>query len=224
MLVPIATNALLASDHFPQATDTWEEKTNEEKTWHEWKDTYFSANESHENRLRDVGDTCDQDFGTPTSNNPKNPYHTRIYLGYFNNMSDASANEAIAGSLVAAGISSMAKILENLNLLNAMVVMEVASLYADMENSSSKTANSNLDGLLSNTGYCWSHGYKVSKTHTRESCTKRKYGHKKKATRRNPMGVSDWNKVWGTWQEVSDHYNTKLNIPTNVNFSCLKWM
>ena len=31
------------------------------------------------------------------------------------------------------------------------------------------------------------------------------------------MGVSDWNKGWGTWQEGSKHYKIKLNIPTNVN-------
>ena len=44
MLIAISTKAILASDRFPQATDAWEEKTDEDKTWSEWKDTYLAAN------------------------------------------------------------------------------------------------------------------------------------------------------------------------------------
>ena len=44
MSVAIATKAILESDCLPRATDAWEEKTDEEKTRDEWKDTYLSSN------------------------------------------------------------------------------------------------------------------------------------------------------------------------------------
>ena len=115
-----------------------------------------------------------------------------------NKISDAVANAATSGSLNASAISITYKSLETLSLANTTLVREVASLRADLARSSSQTANTNLDGRLSKTGYCRYHGYKVSKTHTSESCTKRKYGHKEKATSRNPMGGDYWNKGWGT--------------------------
>ena len=82
-------------------------------------------------------------------------------------MQDTVANAATSGSVDAAEISRMAKRLKTPTLDNAMLAIEVASLYADLANSSSHTAKSKLDGRFSKTGYCWYHGYKVSKTHTR---------------------------------------------------------
>ena len=88
---------------------------------------------------------------------------------HLNNMSDGADNTATVGSLDAAGISIMAKSLETLTLSNKNLVREVASPRADLANSSSQMAKSNIDGCFSKTGYCWSHGYKASKTHTSES-------------------------------------------------------
>ena len=113
-------------------------------------------------------------------------------------MTDDVANAAKSRSLDVANISSMDKSPYTLTLSNATMVRGVASLRDDLANSSSQRSNSNPYGRFSKIGYCWSHGYKVSKTHTSESCTKIKNGHKEKATRRNPMGVSDWNKGWVT--------------------------
>ena len=89
----------------------------------------------------------------------------------------------------------MAKSLENLTLANATFVKEVALLRAELAaNVSSHRSNPSPDSRFSKTGYCWSHGYKFSKTHTSDSCTKRKDGHKYKATSRNTMEDSDYNK------------------------------
>jgi hypothetical protein len=45
-------------------------------------------------------------------------------------------------------------------------------------------------------GYCWSHGYKVTKNHTSKTCKTRKDGHKEEATRANTMGGSKDNINW----------------------------
>jgi hypothetical protein len=42
--------------------------------------------------------------------------------------------------------------------------------------------------------YCWTHGYKVGKTHTSLTCNTPKPGHKTEATRANNMGGSQANK------------------------------
>ena len=45
-------------------------------------------------------------------------------------------------------------------------------------------------------GYCWSHGYKVTKTHNSKTCKFQKEGHKEGATRENTMGGSTDNIHW----------------------------
>jgi hypothetical protein len=42
--------------------------------------------------------------------------------------------------------------------------------------------------------YCWTHGYKVGKTHTSLTCNTRKPGHKVEATRADNMGGSQANR------------------------------
>jgi phage shock protein A len=42
--------------------------------------------------------------------------------------------------------------------------------------------------------YCWSHGYKVGKTHTSRTCNTPKPGHKMEATRADNMGGSQANR------------------------------
>jgi hypothetical protein len=42
--------------------------------------------------------------------------------------------------------------------------------------------------------YCWTHGYKVGKNHTSQTCNTRGPGHKAEATRDNNMGGSQTNK------------------------------
>jgi hypothetical protein len=42
--------------------------------------------------------------------------------------------------------------------------------------------------------YCWTHGYKVGKTHTRLTCNTRSLGNKAEATRTDNMGGSQANK------------------------------
>jgi hypothetical protein len=46
----------------------------------------------------------------------------------------------------------------------------------------------------STTNYCWTHGFKLSSTHTGITYKTQKPGHKKEATRENNMGGSQANK------------------------------
>ena len=46
------------------------------------------------------------------------------------------------------------------------------------------------------TGYCWSHGYMVGKTHTLGLCIKKKEGHKDKETCADIIGGQTFNSGW----------------------------
>jgi hypothetical protein len=46
----------------------------------------------------------------------------------------------------------------------------------------------------SSSNYCWTHGYKIVKTHTSLTCNTPKPGHKTEATRADNMGGSQANK------------------------------
>jgi hypothetical protein len=46
----------------------------------------------------------------------------------------------------------------------------------------------------SSRNYCWTHDYKVGKTHTSLTCNTPKTGHKAEATRANNMGGNQANK------------------------------
>ncbi len=45
-------------------------------------------------------------------------------------------------------------------------------------------------------GYCWTHGHRVRKSHTSETCTNRAEGHDNKATSKDTKGGSTANKDW----------------------------
>jgi len=45
-------------------------------------------------------------------------------------------------------------------------------------------------------GYCWTHGHRVCKSHTSETCANKAEGHKDKATSKDTMGGSTANKDW----------------------------
>jgi hypothetical protein len=45
-----------------------------------------------------------------------------------------------------------------------------------------------------NDSYCWSHGYKVAKSHTSARCNMKKSGHKDASNKNNPMGGVQWGK------------------------------
>ena len=46
--------------------------------------------------------------------------------------------------------------------------------------------------------YCWTHGHRVSQTHTSATCSGKAAGHQDMATASNTMGGSEKNKGWNT--------------------------
>ena len=106
---------------------------------------------------------------------------------------------------------------EKLIEMNAQKDKTIATLTTSL--ASEKAANSKLIDIISKaglkashvpttsggsgnvprwepTGYCWSHGYRVSRNHTSTTCKFPKEGHQVAATRANTMGGSEDSKTW----------------------------
>jgi hypothetical protein len=77
---------------------------------------------------------------------------------------------------------------------SAQALKEVKALLK--KEISDRVARKSLAPSVAN--YCWTHGYKIARNHTRMNCMFPKTGHKKEATKSDNMGGSQANKErWG---------------------------
>ena len=74
---------------------------------------------------------------------------------------------------------------------------ELAKLRAQLANRPNKPTRAPTNQTTrryTNNNYCWTHGWDIADKHTGETCANPAEGHKKGATRANPMGGSMSNK------------------------------
>jgi hypothetical protein len=107
-------------------------------------------------------------------------------IGELANLATATAADRGVVAALAQANYRLAKQLED----NSAEVRELKALL-NQERRDRRVQRS--DNPLAN-NYCWSHGYKVGKTHTSPTCNTPKPGHKTEATRSENMGGSQANK------------------------------
>jgi hypothetical protein len=122
---------------------------------------------------------------------------TNKQMGYGLNAGLRTADIEVMAELMAAAAA-------NSNNNNAANMQELVTLFKkEMENLEKKLeAKISLicqpvgekpkrpPRIINNNTYCWTHGYRVSATHTSKTCTSRATGHQEEATRSNNMGGS----------------------------------
>ena len=108
---------------------------------------------------------------------------------------------------------TMEKLIEMNNLKDKTIATLMSSLTTEKANTTTlldiiskaglKAGSTNHSGTSSGRfsrwephGYCWSHGYRVTKNHKSTTCTSHNDGHKVGVTRANTMGGSEDNKYW----------------------------
>ena len=114
-------------------------------------------------------------------------------------------NLALAVVTKQATLDMLAQTNTTLAKANAEQQSTITKLTTKLTSLTSKIEQLSAGGGCGNAGrgrfdpknYCWSHGYKLSHSHTSATCTNRKEGHKSDATRRNPMGGITWNSGYG---------------------------
>ena len=126
------------------------------------------------------------------------PQDTFVRLdGYLDNLAAAATTEH---TTLASLIENNATLTANVTSLTASLAtlasayMLLAGQVAPTEPTAQKPTNANARNRLDPTGYCWTHGYCMTKSHTSATCKTPMEGHKTAATRNNTMGGSKANK------------------------------
>jgi hypothetical protein len=110
--------------------------------------------------------------------------------------------EATIGALanLATGTAADRGVAAALTQANARLVKQLKETYAELRDLRALHHQERRDRWVPRNGnatannYCWTHGYKVGRTHTILTCTTRNLGHKTEATRADNMGGSQANK------------------------------
>jgi hypothetical protein len=149
----------------------WDKKDPADKTWTEFK-TYFL----HAQRTLRLQQQTSQHAG----------YHSNIAT----HMSDKenATNDALSclTSAAESDRQSFAALVTNNNDLAHKLTAALADIKALQQNATNR--NKHDPKRTKNTSYCWTHGFKVSRIHTSESCQNPAEGHQKTADRNNLMG------------------------------------
>jgi hypothetical protein len=186
-LVMMASAAVLAVQHFPREVDDWEGLQASARTWSAWKTTFRLA---HLKRQRQILATKGAE--------PLGGAHAAIPM--------TGQMEAALDNLALAATSDKATV-QQLTAANLALTTTIATLTATnkkLVDAAGKKKPGAAGGAARTPdpakpfpgGYCWTHGHRVCKSHTSETCVNKAEGHKDKATSKDTMGGSTANKDW----------------------------
>ena len=210
-VLAIASASVYASQHFVRDTEDWNKRTTAAKTWAQWKVTYRAAHIERARLIKSQGGTS---FGTANAV-IRTTDTTAQLASYLDNLANAATQDSTTLTKI---IDTNAKLSQQIADLN----MQLAQLRASGTPTSGITTTpthhvpitplrakellpSRLARNYDPTGYCWSHGYMVHKTHNGKTCRTKKPGHKDSATRANIMGGAVHNIGWDDgWESCTN--------------------
>ena len=115
--------------------------------------------------------------------------------GYLDNLAAAATTEhttlAQLNATLTANVTSLTASVASLAAAYTLLAGKPAPTAPSVPKLASTAPRTNH---LDPTGYCWTHGYRVTKGHTSATCKTPMEGHKTAATRNNTMGGSTANK------------------------------
>jgi hypothetical protein len=199
-IVLIAYNLIFQTGMFPEACREWRRRPTVEKTWVNFKTEMVLSHE--EFRASQV--TSNQ-AGYQSANNvsPDQAYDIQheTATAIANLATATAADRSTLASLTSSNSSLSTELTQATAKLSAATI-EISLLRAQLENRAEtgrrRPGRPPDEGrrppFAPNTNYCWTHGYKVAKTHKSSTCNSRATGHKQDATRDNNMGGSQANK------------------------------
>jgi hypothetical protein len=176
---------IFATGHFMSACRRWKEKPDPDKTWTHFKSHFAAAHCQHKQMQGEIAATAGYHSANAamTENEDQMAEST---IGALANLTTATA--AVIG-VVAALTQANSRLVKQLEE-NASYLRELKALLNQERRDKQGPRSSTSSGIT----YCWTHGYKVGKTHTSLTCNTRNPGHKVEATRADNMGGSQANK------------------------------
>jgi hypothetical protein len=163
------TPKIFATGHFMSACRRWNEKLATEKTWTHLKSHFADAHRQH--KKMQGGTAAHAVFHSANSATTQNEDQmAEATIGSFENLATAiAADRGVVAALTQAN-SRLVKQLEETS-------SELRELKASFDQERrDKRGPRSFNASASN--YCWTHGYKVGKTHTSLTCNTHNIGHK----------------------------------------------
>jgi hypothetical protein len=163
----------------------WNEKPTADKTWTPFKSHFAAAHRQHKQMQGESAATAGYHSANAALTQNEDQM-TKATIGALANLETAAAADRGVVAALTQANSRLAKQLED----NSSELRELKALL----NQERREKRGPRSFNPSATTYCWSHGYKVGKTHTSLTCNTPKPGHKTEATRADNMGGSQANR------------------------------
>jgi hypothetical protein len=176
---------IFATGQFMSACRRWNKKPTAEKTWTQFKSHFAAAHRQHKQIQGESAATAGYHSANAavTQNEDQMAEAT---IRAFTNLATATASDrGVVADLTQAN-SRLAKQLEE----NYSELRELKAML----NQERREKRGPISFNPSASNYCWTHGYKIGKTHTSLICNTPKPGHKTEATRADNMGGSQVNR------------------------------
>jgi hypothetical protein len=176
---------IFATGHFMGACRRWNEKPSAEKTWTHFKSHFAAARRQHKQMQGESAATAGYHSANAAMTQNEDQM-AEATIGALANLATATAaDRGVVASLTQAN-SRLAKQLED----SSSELRELKALLNQERRDKRDPRSFNPSSI----NYCWTHGYKVGKTHTSRTCNTPQPGHKAEATRAENMGGSQANK------------------------------
>jgi hypothetical protein len=170
---------LFATGHFMSACRRWNEKPTAEKTWTQFKPHFAAAHRQHKQMQGESAATAGYHSANADVTQNEDQMAEATIGALANLVTATAADRGVVAALTQAN-SRLAIQLED----NSTEFRELKALL----NQERRERRGPRSVNPSASNYCWSHGYKVGKTHTSRTCNTSKPGHKTEATRADNMG------------------------------------
>jgi hypothetical protein len=176
---------IFATWHFMSTCRCWNEKPSAEKTWTHFKSHFAAAH--HQHKQMQVESAAISGYHSANAAMTHNEDQMdESTIGALENLTTATAADRGVVAALTQANSRLAKQLED----NSSKLRELEALLNQERRDKRGPRSFNLPS----SSYCWTHGYKVSKTHTSRTCNTPQPGHKAEATRADNMGGGQANK------------------------------
>jgi hypothetical protein len=176
---------IFATWHFMSACRRWNEKPATENTWTHFKSHFAAAHRQHKQMQ---GETAAH-AGFHSANAAMTQNEDQMAestIGTLANLATATTTDRCVVAALTQANSRLVKQLEE-------TASELRELKASFHQERRDKRGPRSFNASAST-YCWTHGYKVGKTHTSLTCNTRNPGHKAEATRAENMGGIQANK------------------------------
>ena len=201
-IVTIAKNLIESTGFYTMDCREWNRTNKAQKTWVNFKLHFSRAFRENRDQSRQA-----QHAGYGHSNT-QNSANAAMLEEMTQDHIHALVNLATATQLDRTTVANMSKTIADLTLQLGQANMKLAEGQSSIATLTSKLAKTGTRPNHSTTsptgpsdrlekyGYCWSHGFKITKGRSCRNCENQKYGHMTAATRDNTIGGKLYNKGW----------------------------